>query len=55
MKITVIGAGNGGQAMAAHLSMLGHEVTLHTRNEVKAKVLRAIGGIRLVGRINGTG
>ena len=41
--------------MAAHLSMLGHEVTLHTRNEVKAKVLRAIGGIRLVGRINGTG
>ena len=28
MKITVIGAGNGGQAMAAHLSMLGHEGTL---------------------------
>ena len=55
MKITVIGAGNGGQAMAAHLSLLGHEVTLYTRSEVKAKILRAKGGIRLEGCLNGTG
>ena len=28
MKITIIGTGNGGSAMAADLSIKGHEVTL---------------------------
>jgi opine dehydrogenase len=28
MKITIIGAGNGGSAMAADLSVKGHTVTL---------------------------
>ncbi|WP_159084487.1 NAD(P)-binding domain-containing protein [Dongshaea marina] len=29
MKITVIGCGHGGQALAAHLSLLDHQVTLY--------------------------
>lgn len=33
MKITVIGAGNSGLAMAAHLSYYGHEILLWNRSE----------------------
>lgn len=32
MKISIIGAGNGGQAMAGHFEMLGHEVCLYDRS-----------------------
>ncbi len=32
MKITILGAGNGGQAMAGHFSLLGHEVCLYNRS-----------------------
>jgi opine dehydrogenase len=31
MKISIIGAGNGGHAMAGHFGQLGHEVTLYNR------------------------
>ena len=31
MKVTVIGAGNSGLAMAAHISQVGHQVTLWNR------------------------
>ena len=30
-QITVIGAGNGGKAMAAHLALMGAQVTLYNR------------------------
>lgn len=32
MKIAIIGAGNGGQAMAGHFGSLGHEIRLYSRN-----------------------
>ncbi len=31
MRIAIIGAGNGGQAMAGHFTLLGHEVRLYNR------------------------
>ena len=31
MRIAIIGAGNGGQAMAGHFALLGHEVRLYNR------------------------
>ncbi|MCH5225006.1 MAG: NAD/NADP octopine/nopaline dehydrogenase family protein [Muribaculaceae bacterium] len=51
MNFAVIGAGNGGQAMAAHLSMMGHSVALFDRNPDKLKNLSEI---TLSGRINST-
>lgn len=35
MRIAIIGAGNGGQAMAGHFSLLGHEVRLYNRRIVR--------------------
>lgn len=39
MNITIIGAGNIGFAAAAHLASLGHDITVYTRTEAKARVL----------------
>lgn len=55
MKVLVIGAGNGGQAMAGHLSLLGHEVCLYARNKIIIEGLKDKGGILLEGKINGFG
>lgn len=50
MKISVIGAGNGGQAMAAHLTMMGHEVCLYDRDPLKLPFIKEI---QLQGRLEG--
>ena len=55
MEISVIGAGNGGQAMSGFLGMNGHRVTLYDRNTHKIEQLRKVGGIHLVGQISGFG
>lgn len=55
MKIAVIGAGNGGQAIAGHLSIMGHEVRLYDRDKKKIAFIRASGEILLNDRINGVG
>lgn len=47
MKITVIGAGNGGKAMAAHMALLGKEVTLYNRTFDHIAVIAERGGIDL--------
>ena len=39
MKVTVIGAGNSGIAMAAHLSKEGNEVTLWNRSRANISKL----------------
>ena len=44
---TVIGAGNGGKAMAAHLAIMGFEVTLYNRTPEKISAIKARGGITL--------
>ena len=44
---TVIGAGNGGKAMAAHLAIMGFEVTLYNRTFENIAAIQARGGITL--------
>jgi opine dehydrogenase len=46
-KFAVIGAGNGGKAMAAHLALMGHRVLLFNRTESKIETIRELGGIQL--------
>jgi len=44
---TVIGAGNGGKAMAAHLALKGFPVTLYNRTKEKVLAIKQLGGIQL--------
>lgn len=50
MKIAIIEAGNGGQAMAGHLAMQGHKVSLYDINAEKIATLRKTGRIKLEGK-----
>lgn len=50
----VIGAGNGGQAMAAHLTLLGHDVRLFDTDREKIRALQEAGAISVEGKIEGT-
>ncbi|MBD5227498.1 MAG: NAD(P)-binding domain-containing protein [Bacteroidales bacterium] len=49
--IAVIGAGNGGQTMAAHLSFMGHKVRLYDRSPHKAEQLNSRKSIVLKGAL----
>mgnify|MGYP001096076222 CR=1 FL=1 len=55
MKISIIGAGNGGQAMAGHFAMLGHQVCLYNRTAEKLALIAAQKKILLNEAIKGTG
>ena len=55
MKISVIGAGNGGQAMSGHLAMCGHKVSLYDIDADKVLLLGHLGGVYLEGKIKGFG
>ena len=55
MKISIIGAGNGGQAMAGHFALLGHEVILYDKDIDKLNSIKQKGGIILRERVNGFG
>jgi len=46
-NFTVIGAGNGGKAMAAHLAIMGQDVTLFNRSFIHIEVIARRGGIEL--------
>ncbi len=46
-RYTVIGAGNGGRAMAAHLALMGFQVTLYNRTPERIDPIRELGGIQL--------
>lgn len=46
-RYTVIGAGNGGKAMAAHLALMGFEVTLYNRTPENIAAIKSRGGITL--------
>ena len=52
MKFAVIGAGNTGQAMAAHLRIMGNEVKLYDRNAKKVEKITK-SGIELRNALNG--
>ncbi len=51
----VIGAGNGGLAMAGHLGVLGHPVTLYNRTDENIDGVRWHGGVKVDGAITGFG
>lgn len=55
LKITVIGAGNGGQAIAAHCAIKGYSVCLYNRNIEKLGAILNNKSIELYGAINGKG
>lgn len=55
MKIAVLGAGNGGQAIAGYLGLSGYDVSLYDIDVLKIDVLQKKGGIELEGRIKGFG
>ncbi len=46
-RYTVMGAGNGGKAMAAHLALMGYPVTLYNRTADNVRAIRLRGGIEL--------
>jgi opine dehydrogenase len=46
-KYTVIGAGHGGKAMAAHLALMGFPVTLYNRTFDHIEVIKKRGGIEI--------
>lgn len=46
-RITVIGAGHGGKAMAAHLALMGREITLYNRSFDHVRIIEERGGIDL--------
>ncbi|MGQ9625553.1 MAG: NAD/NADP octopine/nopaline dehydrogenase family protein [Anaerolineae bacterium] len=46
-RYTVIGAGHGGKAMAAHLALMGFPVTLYNRTPENVSAIKARGGIEL--------
>ena len=54
LKYTVLGAGNGGKAMAAHLALMGKEVTLFNRTASRIEAIKDLVTIRLVSYEGGT-
>ena len=55
MKVAILGAGNGGQAIAGYLAMHNYDVALYDIAEEKINELKTLGGIQLEGRIEGFG
>ena len=55
MRIAVIGAGNGGQAVAGFLGLSGHIVSLYDIDIPKIESLKGKKGIQLEGKIKGFG
>lgn len=51
----VIGAGHGGLAMAGHLGVLGHPVTLYNRTAANLDGVRWHGGVKVGGAVHGFG
>ncbi len=49
LKFTVIGAGHGGKAMAAHLALMGFPTILYNRTPDRIAAIRELGGIDLEG------
>ncbi len=52
-KFAVIGAGNGGQSMAAHLKLMGFEVSIYDIEGEKVAGLKAAGKIKVSGMVSG--
>jgi opine dehydrogenase len=55
MKICVIGAGNGGQALAGYLALRGQEVSLYNRSKKRIAPFMKSKNIRIEGAVNDVG
>ncbi len=53
LKYAVIGAGNGGKAIAAHLALMGYDVALYNRTHTHIVEIQRMGGIHLQNTENG--
>lgn len=53
LRFAIIGAGNGGQSLAAHLSLLGFQLSLYDTDEQKIEMLRKAGKIEVSGAVKG--
>lgn len=54
-NIAVIGAGNGGHAIAGHFGLLGHKITIYDINPNKISAIKKTGGVVLTDALNGFG
>jgi opine dehydrogenase len=54
-RITVIGAGNGGHAIAGHFGLLGHEITIYDRMSEPLVEIQKAGGIQISEALIGFG
>lgn len=52
-KFCVLGAGNGGLAVAGHLVLKGFQTTIFNRSQFRLSAVRARGGIELEGAVEG--
>jgi opine dehydrogenase len=52
-KITILGAGHGGQGLASFLALDGHDVYLYNRSQARIKPIRKQGGIQADGMVTG--
>jgi opine dehydrogenase len=52
-RYTIIGAGHGGKAMAAHLSLMGFPITLWNRTSEHIEIIKKRGGIELESPVEG--
>ncbi len=55
LSICVVGAGNGGLAMAGHLGVLGFDVRLFNRTDAALSGVRWHGGVHMSGAVHGFG
>jgi opine dehydrogenase len=55
LPVTVVGAGNGGAAFAAHLGIMGYEVKMLNRSLPRLEAVRRHGGIQATDAIEGFG
>ena len=55
MKISIIGAGNGGQAIAGYLILIGYDISLYDIDANRIAQLKDKGGIELMGKLQGFG
>ncbi len=54
-KLAILGAGHGGQGLAAYLALAGHEVSLYNRSKSRLRPIQKQKGIHVEGVVNGLG
>lgn len=55
LKVAVLGAGNGGHAMAGHLALEGVRVSVYNRSRTRIAAMQERGGVQVEGAVEGFG